>query len=378
MSKILIVGDLFPVVTNEQYFSDADVERLFGEKICSMFKEADLRICNLEGALTDGKDRCDKTGPVISSPRSVVNTYKAMGIECCMLANNHITDAGHQGVLDTMQTLDDAGIKHIGAGENESSIKRFIVFDVCGKKIGFYNVCETMYNKPTKTKAGAWLYDEYVVCREINDYRKQCDFLIVIYHGGVEKFRYPSPETRKRFYRMVDSGANMILSQHTHCVGSEEYYKGSYLLYGQGNFLFRDFHDGNTDTGLMLEVIFDNDNFQVKKHMVHSVENHFVRYCDNQDFTAFDERSAKVKDEDFVMEEFEKFCYKELRLYLAAYKSPSNFQRVLRRYFPKQFKKYLYTKAFKRRDLMFALHSLRSEQNRETAICGIENLLNLK
>jgi hypothetical protein len=45
------------------------------------------------------------------------------------------------------------------------------------------------------------------------------------------------------------------------------------------------------------------------------------------------------------------------------------------KYFPKQYKKWLYR--YNERDLMFTLHTLRSEQNRETAIIGIEHLLNM-
>ena len=32
--------------------------------------------------------------------------------------------------------------------------------------------------------------------------------------------------------RMADSGADIVISQHTHAVGVEERYNGAYLLYG--------------------------------------------------------------------------------------------------------------------------------------------------
>ena len=64
MSKIIIVGDLFPTETNTPYFTKGDIKSLFGEKLIQLFKEADLTICNLEGALTDHGGICKKTGPV--------------------------------------------------------------------------------------------------------------------------------------------------------------------------------------------------------------------------------------------------------------------------------------------------------------------------
>lgn len=374
VGKIIIVGDFFPVSSNFTKFSEGDVSSILSDKICSLFADADYRICNLEGALSNDVGRCEKTGPVICAPVSVVSAYKELGIDCCMLANNHITDAGHQGVLDTMSTLDDAHIKYIGAGENEKSIQHFISFELGGKNIGFYNVCETMYNKPGKEKAGAWLYDEYVVCKEITDYRKQCDYLIVIYHGGIEKFRFPSPENKKRFHRMADCGADMILSQHTHCIGCEENYKGAYLLYGQGDFLFNNFRPGLTDTGLVIELIIGDGKVEVLKHKVRTVD-YKVYYDEEQNLEDFSKRSVLLQDEEYVNKQFKEFCLKELYSYLYAFKSPSAFHRLLRRFSPSVFKKWLYYSSYRRRDLLFTLHTMRSDQNRETAICGVEELL---
>lgn len=373
---IFIVGDLFPTENNLSYFEKGDIKSLFGETICQLFSEADLTTCNLEGALTDHPDRCRKTGPVKLAPTKAIEVYKKLGINYCFLANNHATDGGHQGLLDTMKTLDNAGIKYIGAGKSKDEITRAFVQEIGGMKIGFYNVSETMYNKPTKTQAGAWLYDEYVVCNDIKELKQQCDYLIVIYHGGIEKFPYPSPETKKRFHRMADSGANIVITQHTHCIGSEESYNGSWMLYGQGDFLLKNFAPGLTDSGLIIELDIQDGEVQIKKHLVKSVDNLFVRYDEKQDLSDFYERSEKVGDEDYVYQQLQKFCDKELRLYLTAFKSPTKQMLRLRRFFPGAYKKWLYR--YNEKDLMFALHTLRSEQNRETAIIGIEHYLKMK
>jgi len=374
-NSIVIVGDLFPTEQNIGYFSNGDVESLFGKEIVNLFAKSDYRICNLEGALTDHPDKCRKTGPVKVAATSAIAAYKKLGIDCCMLSNNHATDGGHQGLIETMKTLDATGINYIGAGRNEKEIVRHFVKVLGGMRIGFYNVSETMYNKPTKDKAGAWLYDEYIVCRELEQLKKECDYLIVIYHGGIEKFHYPSPETRKRFHRMANCGADMILAQHTHCVGCEEWYNGSYLLYGQGDFLLKNFAPGLTDSGLIIELDVSEGKADIKKHLVKSVDNLFVRYDDKQDFAAFEERSRLLQNEEYIRQQLQKFCDGELRLYLKAFKSPSKMMLRLARLFPKTYKKWIYR--YNVRDLMFTLHTLRSEQNRETAIIGIEHLLNM-
>ena len=374
INRIIIVGDLFPVESNLDLFCKGDVKTLFGEKICDLFAAADYRICNLEGALTDGVDRCKKTGPVITASTKAVNAYKALGIDFCMLANNHITDGGTQGVKDTIVTLDDAGIRYIGAGINENDIPHFMTINLNGHKVCIYNVSERMYNTPSANEAGAWIYDEFIVCNELEELKKEHDYIIVIYHGGIEKFRYPSPETKKRFHRMADSGASIVLSQHTHCIGCEDYYNGSYLLYGQGDFLFNNFRPNLTDTGLIIEIGIEDDRLHIKKHKAKTV-NYRVHYDKGQDLSDFEIRSESLKDDNFVNEQFRLFCEKELLLYLNAFKSPGLFLRLFRKFFPRYFRCWLYKKAYRRKDLMFTLHTLRSEQNRETAIVGLERLI---
>jgi len=242
-------------------------------------------------------------------------------------------------------------------------------------KIVVYNVCERIFNKPTSTKGGAWIYDEYVVCRDIEKLKKDCDYLIVIYHGGIEQFRYPSPEIRKRFHRMADNGADMILSQHTHCIGSEEWYNGSYLLYGQGNFLFRDIRPGQTDEALLIEILFEGGKAEVHRYLVRSYNKIYVRYDDQQDLSAIESRSECLKDDSFVEQQFQRFCRERLYGYLVTCKSPSLYLRVIRRFCPKYFKNHLIFKTFRESHLINILHTLRSEQKREEAITGMEALM---
>ena len=372
-NRLIIAGDLFPTAENVSDFLNGDIASLFGEEIVRLFEEADFSVCNLEGSLTDHSERFRKTGPVKVAPTAALEAYKKLGIKCCMLANNHSTDGGHQGMADTLHALDAAGIGHIGAGLGSKSIGHTLIREIGDVRFGFYNVSETMYNKPAEDSAGAWLYDEYIVCRELEELKRGSDYLIVIYHGGIEKFPYPSPEMRKRFHRMADCGADMVLAQHTHCAGCEEMYEGSYLLYGQGDFLLKNFLPGMTDTGLLLELDVVDGNVAFKKHWVRSVDNLFVRYDGQPYLLGFADRSEKVKDEAYVLSRFKDFCAGELRLYLTAFKNPSLLRRLQRKFFPRAYDKWLC--GYSERNLLFTLHTLRSEQNRETAIVGLENKL---
>ena len=45
---------------------------------------------------------------------------------------------------------------------------------------------------------------------------------------------------------MAENGADVVICQHSHCIGCYEEYQGCYILYGQGNFHFARFHSIKT------------------------------------------------------------------------------------------------------------------------------------
>ena len=50
--------------------------------------------------------------------------------DACVLANNHILDFGQSGLVETLWTLDDAGLAHAGAGRNVREAQRPAVVTV--------------------------------------------------------------------------------------------------------------------------------------------------------------------------------------------------------------------------------------------------------
>ena len=85
---------------------------------------------------------------------------------------------------------------------------------------------------------GSRPYDEYDTMEDIREAKKNHDRVIVLYHGGKEHCRYPSPRLRKLCRAMARNGADVVLCQHSHCIGAYEQYENCHILYGQGNFHF--------------------------------------------------------------------------------------------------------------------------------------------
>ena len=85
---------------------------------------------------------------------------------------------------------------------------------------------------------GSRPFDPFETMEDIRNAKKDADRVIVLYHGAKELCQYPSPRLIKACREMVHNGADVILCQHTHCIGCYENYKGAHILYGQGNFHF--------------------------------------------------------------------------------------------------------------------------------------------
>ena len=236
--KLLIGADLVPTATNEHLFIAGDADALFG-KVVDVAKKADRVMINLELALTrhDGKIR--KFGPNLKADPDCVNGYKALGVTDAFLSNNHVFDYGKQGLIDTEAALTAAGIGYTGVGKNDTdSRKPYFIEAEGGKRIGFINVCEHEYTYATPDRMGANPFDPFLTMQDIREAKKQCDYLVVIYHGGKEYCRYPSPRLYNLSHEMVLCGADAVIAQHSHCIGAYELFEGGHIVYGQGNFNF--------------------------------------------------------------------------------------------------------------------------------------------
>ena len=125
MITVALVGD----VMLERRVNDAlrtlRPEQPWGD-VLPLLISADLRIVNLECAITDHKQPWTRTPKVFHfrADSSAVEVLKAARVDVCSLANNHTLDFEERGLLDTMDHLNVAGIRHAGAGHNREEAAR--------------------------------------------------------------------------------------------------------------------------------------------------------------------------------------------------------------------------------------------------------------
>lgn len=244
--KIVFLGDLVPggVKTNDLQF--------INNNILDNIKDADLRITTLESPF--GGDNIvfdEKTMKyeknIIYSPVDDVNKLSYLNINVVSLANNHIHNLGENGLEFTIKTLDNLGIKHMGAGKNIKEASKPCIVNVNGMTAAFIGCCATddfmgFVQVAKDNEYGVNPIDIKIQAGQVKDLKKKYDYVFVLPHWGMERRIFVLNKYKKYACKMIDSGADGVIGCHTHCVQPSINYKGKPICFSLGNFFFPDYY----------------------------------------------------------------------------------------------------------------------------------------
>ncbi|WNS46433.1 CapA family protein [Paenibacillus sp. MMS20-IR301] len=210
-------------------------------KVAPVLQQADLAFANLETPVSVRGEAADKTFVFRSKPAALQGLTYA-GIDGVSLANNHILDYGQTAMLDTLIHLDKAKIGHTGAGKNiEEAFKPF-TRTVKGKTIAMLGVSRVLsgpsWYAGKNSPGAASAYTPDPLLSAIRKSAEKNDYTIVYIHWNQEFKDYPENYARTLAKQMIDSGADIILGAHSHCLMGIEYYKHKPIYYSLGNFVF--------------------------------------------------------------------------------------------------------------------------------------------
>ena len=236
--RIFIGGDFAPTKENFALFEQGNAEELYGHDLIEYLAGFDYRIFDFETVFEGRGEPITKHGPLITTPASCMPGIDAIHPDLFVLANNHAANLGREGIEHTKEVLANHGISHIGAGSTINEAREPLFVTEGDLTVGFYACAEHEFNAADKTTAGVNPYDPLTTFDEVCEAKRHCDQLIVFYHGGMIEYRYPLPNERRVFHKLIDCGADLVVGQHTHCVGCAESYHGKTAIYGQGDFLF--------------------------------------------------------------------------------------------------------------------------------------------
>lgn len=312
--KITIFGDICPTKDTKHAFNRGDAMAIFGETLQEI-ESSDIVIGNLECAVTDCPKPIKKAGPVLYTSTKSIETLK--GFDALNIANNHIRDCGDEGVMTAIETCQKLDIKTFGAGRNMQGARKPLVIEKCGKRIGLMSFAEQEFNIATDSRPGACYLDLYDDFDRIREFRKTIDYLIILYHGGIEYFTYASPELSRKCRKMVDCGADLVSCQHSHCIGTIENYKDSTIVYGQGNSVFGyRANDASWNRGLLIQVEM-GDSVTVSCKGIEATPDG-LKFMDKVTQEKLDielERRTSAKPK-VVAKEWENFCAKHALIHL--------------------------------------------------------------
>lgn len=373
--QLLIGGDLVPTQSNINYFSNGDITTLLGDELLATWNAADIRIFNLEVPLTDDEDPISKCGPNLIAPTSTVKGIKALNPSLVSVANNHILDQGEQGLKSTEQILTKNEIPHVGIGDNLYEASQPYILECEGIRIGVYACAEHEFTIATATSAGANPFDPLESLDHIQNLKAMCDYVIVLYHGGKEHYRYPSPYLQRVCKKIADKGADLVVCQHSHCIGCYEQYGNSTIVYGQGNFLFDNSKSDFWTTSLLISLILCKNDVKIEYIPFIKYEN-TVKLAKKKQLdeilNAFKNRSKQILQPNFIEKEYAIFAESKFDRYLSELHGDSLIFKVCNKLLKRKLTKAMYSK----KALIRIQNFIECEAHRELLLKGINQKLN--
>lgn len=240
--KIAALGDIMLDRDVGRHFFSKPSDFAF-EEISELLNQYDLVIANLENPCGLTGQPHPKQDPHVAfrCHPDTLAVLKTLGVDVVTLANNHLLDYGETTLIETIEHLDNYGIKHLGAGKDYQQANRPLLMDVNGHKVALLAsvmIYSASTEKATRKSAGVADYSPSKLIKTIKKLRAQGYQVIVTIHWGIEYCFYPIPYQRQQAQQMIDAGASVILGHGPHFPQGIETYHGGEIVHSLGNFIF--------------------------------------------------------------------------------------------------------------------------------------------
>lgn len=208
------------------------------------------RIINLETAVTTSEDAQPDKGIHYRMNPDNLPCLTCAGIDCCVLANNHVLDWGRAGLAQTLAVLQGAGVRTAGAGANAQEAAAPAVIGLGTRQ----RVLVFAVAAPTSGVPRDWAADRArsgvnflgrvsgetarVLAMETAKHRRPGDIVVVSVHWG-DNWGFDIGKDEQAFAReLIDAGgADIVYGHSSHHVKGIEVRRGKLILYGCGDFL---------------------------------------------------------------------------------------------------------------------------------------------
>lgn len=242
-----------------------DISSAIAPDLIQEMKSADIMMINNEFPYSDRGTPTENKQFTFRAKPSTVSYLDDLGVDLVALANNHAYDYGEDAFVDTIATLEEAGVTYVGAGHNLEEARRPVYYIIDNMKIAF--VAATQIEKSdypdtkgaTETSAGVfrcWNGDDLI--ETVKEAKENSDFVIVYLHWGTENAEAIDWAQEKQAPEVAAAGADLIIGDHPHCLQKIDVVQGVPVIYSLGNFWF---NSKTVDTG-MVKVALNRDGLQ--------------------------------------------------------------------------------------------------------------------
>lgn len=212
----------------------------FFRLVAPYLNDADVAICHLETPLSP--DNSDLSGyPTFNVPGDLAAGLKAAGYDGCTTASNHSLDRRAQGVIDTLDVLDAAGLSHSGMARSAEEQAQPTVYDAAG--IAVANLSYTYGLNGFRLPADMpWLVNTIDASDITADAAAArgagAEYVIVSLHWGTEYRTQPNNDQVALAEALLAGGdVDLIIGHHAHVVQPVDQIDGRFVVYGLGNFI---------------------------------------------------------------------------------------------------------------------------------------------
>lgn len=367
--RIIIAGDIVPTKINKHYFNDNLLAEKIGKEFTDIWFNSDYRIFNLECPICENIEPISKYGICLQCDYQSFLGVQSLKPNLVLLSNNHILDYNIDGLKSTLQVLDKNKIPYTGIIDNCNSQNKGFIFSKEGMNVGIYNICDNEFSIASKDKMGASGINYLKNSIEIKNLKEKCDYVVVVYHGGKEFYQYPTPNLKEKCEFYATIGADIVICQHSHCIGCMEKYNESTIIYGQGNFIFDDGDNEIEQNSLVLDVNFSKENYSINYIPIEK-NNGLIKVSNNKNILKnFKKRSIECSDNNLLYSNLTKLADNKLNGYMSIMSKKNIFTKILNKFHKNTY----YIKKYSKQDLLKILNIVECSAHREVLISGLKN-----
>lgn len=274
-ARIMCAGDLMcePAMSKTAFHNGKWFFEMCFAYVRGVFAKSDFAIANLETTVcTNAPYAIDKhkiNGRYhCNAPAEFLDALRYAGLDAVAMANNHTADTGADGLLETLQHVDERGLMHTGAFA-DSSQRRYILADINGIKVAFFSYTEHINRNIDKeyfTEEGCEImlnrYSLEKLEKDIADARKNgAEFLICYIHFLSKEYTHEvTKRQEEKASEIAQAGIDCIIGGHSHALQRYDRIttksgKTVPVIYSLGNFITSDNTSMITRTNMIYELI---------------------------------------------------------------------------------------------------------------------------